>query len=102
MKKLFKRGLLAVESTACTVALSANVFAGKNKDLSKVTGGLKTLEDLVLAIVGGVGVIILAWGLVDFGTAVASHETSQQMQGIKKAIAGLVVIAVPTLIKILS
>lgn len=96
-KKLFT----VIETLFLVVALSVPVLAKKG-DISSVTGGLSTLKSLVLAIVGGVGVIFLAWGLLDFGTAVASHETSQQMQGIKKAVAGLVIIAIPALIAILS
>ena len=101
MKRFKKLVGIGVQTVAVASAYTTN-FLAKAGDVSKVTGGLKTLENLVLAIVGGLGVIFLAWGLVDFGTAVASHETSQQMQGIKKAVAGLVIIAIPALIKILS
>ena len=97
-----KKKILSIVSTLVfTFTVALPVFGAK-KGVGNVTKGLSTLESLVLAIVGGVGVIFLAWGLVDFGTAVASHETSQQMQGVKKAVAGLVIIAIPTLISILK
>lgn len=96
-----KKKILSVISTLVfTFAVTLPVFGAKGT--SQVTKGITTLTNVVLAIVGGVGVIFLAWGLVDFGTAVASHETSQQMQGVKKALAGLVIIAVPALIAILK
>lgn len=96
-----KKKILSIVSTLVfTFTVALPVFGAKK--VTKVTSGIDTLTDVVLAIVGGVGVIFLAWGLVDFGTAVASHETSQQMQGVKKAVAGLVIIAIPTLIKILK
>ncbi len=54
--------------------------------VSDVTDGIDVIKDLVLGCVGGVGVIFLAWGLLDFGTAYAAHETTQQSQAIKKVI----------------
>lgn len=95
-KKLFT----VIETLFLTVSISVPVLAAKS--VKSVTSGIDTLTNLVLAVVAGVGVIFLAWGLMDFGTAVASHETSQQMQGIKKAVAGLVIIAIPALIAILK
>ena len=56
--------------------------------VSDVTDGIDVIKDLVLGCVGGVGVIFLAWGLLDFGTAYAAHETTQQSQAIKKVIGG--------------
>ena len=58
--------------------------------------------DLVLGCVGGVGVIFLAWGLLDFGTGYSAHDTTQQSQAIKKVIGGLIMIAVPAILKLLG
>ena len=70
--------------------------------VSEVTDGIDVIKDLVLGCVGGVGVIFLAWGLLDFGTAYAAHETTQQSQAIKKVIGGLIMIAVPAILKLLG
>ena len=70
--------------------------------VSDVTDGIDVIKDLVLGCVGGVGVIFLAWGLLDFGTAYAAHETTQQSQAIKKVIGGLIMIAVPAILKLLG
>ena len=70
--------------------------------VSDVTDGIDFIKDLVLGCVGGVGVIFLAWGLLDFGTAYAAHETTQQSQAIKKVIGGLIMIAVPAILKLLG
>ena len=40
--------------------------------------------------------------LLDFGTAYAAHETTQQSQAIKKVIGGLIMIAVPAILKLLG
>ena len=70
--------------------------------VSDVTDGIDVIKDLVLGCVGGVGVIFLAWGLLDFGTAYAAHETTQQSQAIKKVIGGLIMVAVPAILKLLG
>lgn len=70
--------------------------------VSDVTDGIDVIKDLVLGCVGGVGVIFLAWGLLDFGTAYAAHETTQQSQAIKKVVGGLIMVAVPAILKLLG
>ena len=80
----------------------AVAYAAKDGDVSEVTDGIDVLKDLVLACVGGVGVIFLAWGLLDFGTAYSAHDTTQQSAAIKKVVGGLIMIAVPTILKLLG
>ena len=70
--------------------------------VTEVTDGINVIKDLVLGCVGGVGVIFLAWGLLDFGTGYSAHDTTQQSQAIKKVIGGLVMIAVPAILKLLG
>lgn len=67
-----------------------------------VTAGIGVIKDLVLGCVGGVGVIFLAWGLLDFGTAYAAHQTSEQSQAIKKVVGGLIMVAVPSILTLLG
>ena len=56
--------------------------------VKEVTDGIGVIKELVLGCVGGVGVIFLAWGLLDFGTGYSAHDTTQQSQAIKKVIGG--------------
>ncbi len=70
--------------------------------VKEVTDGIDVIKELVLGCVGGVGVIFLAWGLLDFGTGYSSHDTTQQSQAIKKVIGGLIMIAVPAILKLLG
>lgn len=70
--------------------------------VSDVTDGINVIKDLVLGCVGGVGVIFLAWGLLDFGTAYAAHQTSEQSQAIKKVVGGLIMVAVPSILALLG
>ena len=70
--------------------------------VKEVTEGIDVIKELVLGCVGGVGVIFLAWGLLDFGTGYSAHDTTQQSQAIKKVIGGLIMIAVPAILKLLG
>ncbi len=81
------------------VALAAD---DDDEGVKSVTKGISTLKDIALACVGGVGVIFLAWGLLDFGTAYSAHDTSQQSAAIKKVVGGLIMIAVPSILKVLG
>lgn len=74
----------------------------KSKDVSEITNGIDTIKTIVLACVGGVGVVFLAWGLLDFGTAYSAHDTTQQSQAIKKVIGGLIMVAVPSILTLLG
>jgi hypothetical protein len=70
--------------------------------VKEVTDGIDVIKELVLGCVGGVGVIFLAWGLLDFGTGYSAHDTTQQSQAIKKVIGGLIMISVPAILKLLG
>ena len=70
--------------------------------VADVTAGIDVIKDLVLGCVGGVGVIFLAWGLLDLGTAYAAHQTSEQSQAIKKVVGGLIMVAVPSILTLLG
>lgn len=88
--------------SAQIINVSNNVVMAKysNADISEVTDGIDIFKDLTLAFVGGIGIIFLALGVLDFATALSAHDTSQQMQGIKKATAGIIIIAIPVIIKL--
>ena len=107
-KEQLKRKMICLCVALHEVVISnANlVYAAKSKkeeaDISEVTNGIDVLKDIVLACVSGVGVIFLAWGLLDFGTAYSAHDTTQQSASIKKVIGGLIMIAVPSILKVLG
>lgn len=88
--------------TMAPMAAMAKEESKTDTGVTDVTDGIDVIKDLVLGCVGGVGVIFLAWGLLDFGTAYAAHETTQQSQAIKKVIGGLIMVAVPAILKLLG
>lgn len=86
----------------CVFTNSVMVRAADDKkgNVAEVTNGIEILKTLALSLVQGVGVIFLAWGLLDFATAYSAHDTSQQSIAIKKCVGGVVAIAVPGIVKL--
>lgn len=76
--------------------------AKSNAAVKKITDGIGIIETIVLAAVGGVGTIFLAWGIFDFATSYSSGNTSEQSQALKKVIGGIIAIAVPLIIAALK
>ncbi len=102
MKRKLKKMSKVVMAAVLICTNKAVCLAAESKEVKQVTDGIDVIKNLVLACVAGVGVIYLAWGLMDFGTAYSAHETTQQAQAIKKVIGGLIMIAVPAILKLLG
>ncbi len=82
---------------------SLAIMAAKTKtDVSDVTSGITTLEDIALAIVIGIGVVFFCFGIVELGGAISAHDSTQQLSGIKRMIAGIFMIAAPLLIALFT
>lgn len=101
INRLKKKTALIIITAYMAFFNNVKVFAA-DEDVAEVTGGIDVLTTLVYSAIGGVGAIFLAWGLLDFGTAYSAHDSTQQAQAIKKVIGGLVIIAIPTIIGLLT
>lgn len=116
MKKIFRRKKscfkLKMASVVFTVYLLSSKLnmivvqaASKKEDSSvgdtgvaQVNTGINVLKTLAKGIVSGIGFIILILGVVDFGTGLSEHNATQQHEGIKKIIAGIIVCSAPWII----
>lgn len=101
-KNKLKKKAAAVIMTAYAVMLNSMQVSAAKKDVTEVTDGIDVLTTLVLSAIGGVGVIFLAWGLLDFGTAYSAHDSTQQAQAVKKVIGGIIIMAIPTILGLLT
>lgn len=68
---------------------------------AEVTGMINNIYTLVVAIISAAGAVILAWGVFDFATAYQSHDSSQQTQGLKKVISGVLCICCGVVISLI-
>lgn len=95
-------GLYFKLMSAPLVSFAKGESSTTDTGVKDVTSGIDVIKDLVLGCVGGVGIIFLAWGLLDFGTAYSDRNISEQSQAIKKVVGGLIMIAVPAILKLLG
>lgn len=68
----------------------------------EVTSKINSLNEIVLGIVTGAGVIVLAWGIFEFAAAYQNHDTSQQTMSLKKVVSGILMVGAPTIINLLK
>lgn len=77
----------AVLAAVIALALPAYVFAEED-----ITAAMTSLTDLVLTIVRAIGVIVAVWGVFDLASGYQSHDGTQQTAGVKRLVAGLIMI----------
>lgn len=101
--KVKRAGVLFLSVVYTKLYLPAvTILAAENKGADALIKDLNTLKTLVLSLVSGVGVVFLAWGLMDFGAAWSDRNTSEQAQAIKKVVGGFVMMAAGTIVALFS
>lgn len=79
-------------------ALSNTVYCSAKTDTSTVTKPLDNLKLLVLAGIGGYGVIILAKNVSEFAQAYQQQDTSGMHNGLKGILAGVLMTGISTVV----
>ena len=80
------RFMFCAATAVCLCCFSTTVFAADDP-LQAVTN----LSDFVFALIRAVGIIILAWGVVQVGLSFQSHDPSQRSQGFLTLAGGIVI-----------
>lgn len=83
---------------ACNL-MSVQVFAA---DTSSVTQPLDNLKTLVIAIIGAVGVIILAKNVMEFAQAYQQQDSSTMNSALKGIVAGVMMAGISSVLTILG
>jgi len=83
---------------ACSL-MSTQVFAA---DTSAVTAPLDNLKTLVIAIIGAVGVIILAKNVMEFAQAYQQQDSSTMNSALKGIVAGVMMAGISSVLTILG
>ncbi|MBA4698488.1 MAG: hypothetical protein H2212_03560 [Ruminococcus sp.] len=71
-------------------------------DVSTVTKPINVLVSLVLAAVGGIGIIVLVLGAVDLFTSLGSHDTGGIKQGGFKMVSGAAMIGISAILALMG
>jgi len=84
---------------ACSL-MSTQVMAAT--DTSSVTAPLDSLKTLVIAIIGAVGVIILAKNVMEFAQAYQQQDSSTMNSALKGIVAGVMMAGISSVLTILG
>lgn len=87
VKQWFRRYAVAVIALVIMVSVGAPAFAEESDPIAVVNN----LSDMVFALIRGVGVIILGWGIVQVGLSFQSHDASQRSNGFLTLAGGIVI-----------
>ena len=100
--KMKKENVMAVLSGAVfmTVVDVNNVLAAG--DASSVTKPLDNLKTLVLAIIGAIGVIILAKNVMEFAQAYQAQDSATMNSALKGIVAGVMMAGISSVLGILG
>ncbi len=106
MKGLFngmkKKVVAGVAGAAMAVnMLPIQVFAAGG-DTSAITQPLDNLKTLVIAIIGAVGVIILAKNVMEFAQAYQQQDSSTMNSALKGIVAGIMMAGISTVLTFLG
>lgn len=74
----------------------------KEPDVSSVTKPLDTLKVLVLAVIGGYGVIILAKNVSEFAQAYQQQDSSGMHSALKGIVGGLMMAGISTVVGLIQ
>ena len=103
MKKLFgnmrKKVVPAVFGTVMAVSLMSTTCLAST---SSVTQPLNNLKTLVIAVIGAVGVIILAKNVMEFAQAYQQQDSSTMNSALKGIVAGVMMAGISTVLTFLG
>lgn len=91
---------LAAAAAVIPIMLPSVVYAAG--DTSSVTAPLDSLKTLVIAIIGAVGVIILAKNVMEFAQAYQQQDSSTMNSALKGIVAGIMMAGISTVLSFLG
>ncbi len=91
----------AMMATAIEMGQMVNVYAA-GTDTSSVTKPLDNLKTIVLAVIGAIGVIILAKNVMEFAQAYQQQDSSTMNSALKGIVAGVMMAGISSVLGILG
>ena len=97
LKKIRKLGTIFICSKTLFVITTPIVYAVEESDNPLTI--VNNLSDFIFQIVQAVGVIMVLFGLVQFGLALKSHDPSQRASSLFTILGGIVIACAKTILK---
>ena len=100
-KNMKKKVIPALSGSVMAVSLmSTQCFAAGST--TAITQPLDNLKTLVIAVIGAVGIIILAKNVLEFGQAYQQHDSSTMNSALKGIVAGVLMAGISTVLTFLG
>lgn len=97
-KKILKRGVIIIGYViALNVAQQLNVFAADDP-----ISVINNLSEFIFGLIRAVGIIVLAYGVVEIGMSLKSHDPTQRANGIMTLAGGVVVTFTKEILNIIT
>lgn len=96
MQKKKTGGNLLLLCSVLTLCFVSPVYA------NEVATKIESLSDFLLQIVQAAGVIVILFGIFSFGAGWLAHDSSQQFQGVRVIIGGLIMLCASALLSLLK
>lgn len=94
-----KKGLVTFMTVlVCMFGMSICCYAA-GEDLSTITAPIDRVYDFICAIVSAAGGIMLIFGIISLVSNWQSHDTTQQVAGIMKCAASIVIAVAPWVVQ---
>ncbi len=103
-KKLGKKVFVAVSAmyAAVWLMLSTAVISYADGDTAAVTKPLENLKTLVLAVIGAIGIIILAKNVMEFAQAYQAQDSATMNSALKGIVAGVIMAGIAAVLTFLG
>lgn len=101
-KNMKKKVIPALSGTVMAVTLMSTQCFAAATGTSAVTQPLDNLKTLVIAVIGAVGVIILAKNVMEFAQAYQQQDSSTMNSALKGIVAGIMMAGISTVLTFLG
>lgn len=101
-KNMKKKVIPALSGSMMAVSLMSTQCLAASTGTSAVTQPLDNLKTLVIAVIGAVGVIILAKNVMEFAQAYQQQDSSTMNSALKGIVAGVMMAGISTVLTFLG
>lgn len=97
--KIKERIATTIYALTGTILQTAPLIANAaNAGAQAVNQSMGNFQAMIVALVSSFGSIILLWGVFEFGTAIQSPNGTEQAQGFKRILGGLIMTIAPSIV----
>lgn len=99
IEKFKERAVTTVYMVTGTILQTAPLISNAaNAGAQAVSQTMGNFQAMMVALISSFGSIILLWGVFEFGTAIQSPNGTEQTQGFKRIVGGLVMTIAPSIV----